>query len=123
MRVLEHGDIVPVGGNQGVKSDFRLISATNQNLSELVASGAFRHDLYFRLVTFEIELPPLRHRVDDIPLLVAYFLDRLAVRQNCPRPAISEGALAELKGRPWHGNVRELRNAIEHGMIMSRAAA
>jgi two-component system nitrogen regulation response regulator GlnG len=62
----------------------------------------------------------LRQRVDDIPLLVDYFLDRLAARQNCPRPTISEATLAELKGRPWFGNVRELRNAIEHGMIMAR---
>ena len=120
LRVLEHGDIMPVGGNLGVRADFRLISATNQNLNELMASGAFRQDLYFRLVTFEIELPPLRQRVDDIPLLVDYFLDQLAARQNCPRPAISEAAIAELKGRPWFGNVRELRNAIEHGMIMAR---
>ncbi len=123
LRVLEHGDIVPVGGNQSVKSDFRLISATNQSLSDLVASGSFRHDLYFRLVTFEIQLPPLRQRVDDIPLLVEYFLDRLAARQaspSGPRTSISEAALAELRRRPWHGNVRELRNAIEHGSIMAR---
>ena len=83
-----------------------------------VAEGSSRHDLYFRLVTFEIELPPLRQRREDIPLLVEHFLEILAGAG--PRPAISPEALAELCRRDWHGNVRELRNAIEHALILAR---
>ena len=78
LRVLEHGEILPVGADRPVQSDFRLISATHQDLRQCVAEGAFRHDLYYRLITFEIEIPPLRQRRDDIPELAAYFLDSLA---------------------------------------------
>jgi DNA-binding NtrC family response regulator len=120
LRVLEFGEIVPVGGDRAVQSDFRLISATHQNLQERVAEGAFRHDLYFRLITFEIEMPPLRQRTDDIGPLAEHFLDMLADRNPGPRPAISPEALAELRRRDWFGNVRELRNAIEHAMILAR---
>jgi two-component system, NtrC family, nitrogen regulation response regulator GlnG len=113
LRVLEHGEILPVGADRPVHSDFRLISATHQNLRENVAKGDFRHDLYYRLITFEIEIPPLRDRRDDIPELAAHFLGEM-------RPLISAEALAELQHREWHGNVRELRNAIEHAMILAR---
>ncbi len=77
LRVLEHGQILPVGSEQPLHSDFRLISATHQNLSRRVAEGSFRHDLYFRLITFEIEIPPLRRRREDIRPLTEHFLDRL----------------------------------------------
>lgn len=118
LRVLEHGEILPVGAERPVQSDFRLISATHQNLSQRVAEGAFRHDLYFRLITFEIEIPPLRQRRDDIPELAAYFLNLLAGPNA--KPTISTEAVEELQGRQWLGNVRELRNAIEHAMILAR---
>jgi two-component system nitrogen regulation response regulator GlnG len=120
LRVLEFGEIVPVGGERAVRSDFRLISATHQNLQQQVAEGKFRHDLYFRLITFEIELPPLRQRRDDIGPLAEHFLDLLADRNPGPRPSVSSEALAELRRREWFGNVRELRNAIEHAMILAR---
>ncbi len=144
LRVLEHGEILPVGADRPVQSDFRLISATHQNLRQRVTEGAFRHDLYFRLITFEIEIPPLRQRRDDIPELAAHFLDALAAKNAagekgtgpiCAKhppgrsgkvdlspflPAISVEALAELERRDWFGNVRELRNAIEHAMILAR---
>ena len=120
LRVLEFGEIVPVGGEAAVRSDFRMISATHQNLQQRVAEGRFRHDLYFRLITFEIELPPLRQRREDIGPLAEHFLDVLAARNPGPRPTISPEALAELRGRDWYGNVRELRNAVEHAMILAR---
>jgi two-component system, NtrC family, nitrogen regulation response regulator GlnG len=120
LRVLESGEIVPVGGQHATTSDFRMISATHQNLQERVAEGTFRHDLYFRLVTFEIELPPLRQRREDIGPLAEHFLALLADRNPGPRPTISPEALAELRQRDWYGNVRELRNAIEHAMILAR---
>ncbi len=91
LRVLEFGEIVPVGGDHAVRSDFRMISATHQNLQQRVAEGKFRHDLYFRLITFEIELPPLRQRREDIGPLAEHFLDVLADRNPGPRPSISPG--------------------------------
>ena len=120
LRVLEHGEILPVGGEQPVHSDFRLISATHQNLSQRVAEGAFRHDLYFRLITFEIEIPPLRQRREDIYALAEHFLDVFSAKNNAPRPALSANAIAELQRRDWYGNVRELRNAVEHAMILAQ---
>jgi two-component system nitrogen regulation response regulator GlnG len=121
LRVLEHGELVPVGSDQPVKVDFRVITATHQSLYNRVVQGAFRHDLYFRLVTFEIELPSLRDRAQDIRDLAEYFLGMLSAKNGTPRPAISEEFLAELTRRPWYGNVRELRNAMEHAVILARS--
>ena len=121
LRTLEHGEVLPVGADRAVQSDFRIISATHRNLCERVAQGAFRHDLYFRLVTFEIEIPPLRERREDIRPLSEHFLELLAAKNSVPRPALSAEALAELKRQPWYGNVRELRNALEHAMILARS--
>ena len=120
LRVLEHGEVLPVGGDRPVQSDFRLISATHQDLSQRVAEGTFRHDLYFRLITFKITMPPLRQHREDIPELAAYFLAMLAAKDECFRHALSAEALTELQRRDWFGNVRELRNAIEHAMILAR---
>jgi two-component system, NtrC family, nitrogen regulation response regulator GlnG len=120
LRALEHGEVLPVGSSRPVPTDFRIISATHQNLAERVADGSFRHDLYFRLITFEIVIPPLRERREDLDELAEYFLGRLAAKNQGPRPALSAEALAELRRRPWYGNVRELRNAIEHAMILAR---
>jgi len=120
LRVLEFGEIMPVGGDRAVQGDFRMISATHQDLQQRVAEGRFRHDLYFRLITFEIELPPLRQRREDIGPLAEHFLDVLAQRNPGPRPTVSPEALAVMRQREWFGNVRELRNAIEHAMILAR---
>jgi two-component system nitrogen regulation response regulator GlnG len=117
LRALEHGEIWPVGGDSPRHSDFRLISATHQDLRQRVADESFRHDLYFRLVTFELELPPLRDRREDISLLAQHFLDRLS---SPPSPVLDREALIELERRPWFGNVRELRNAIEHALVLAR---
>ncbi len=120
LRALEHGEIFPVGSDQPRQIEFRLISATHQNLQDKVASGAFRHDLFFRLMTFQIQLPPLRERGPDILELTEHFLRVLTVKNQLPCPSLSSAAKAELTRRAWHGNVRELRNVIEHAMIVVR---
>jgi two-component system, NtrC family, nitrogen regulation response regulator GlnG len=120
LRVLEYGEILPVGASRPVRSDFRVISATHQNLHSRVVQGEFREDLYFRLITFEIEIPPLRERPGDIGDLTDYFLETLAAKNGCARPALAPATIVALQGRAWHGNIRELRNAIEHAMILAR---
>ncbi|MFO0919202.1 MAG: sigma-54 dependent transcriptional regulator [Planctomycetaceae bacterium] len=123
LRTLEEGQIWPVGADQPRQANFRLISATHHNLQALATKGEFRHDLYFRLVTFQIDLPPLRERSEDIDALVEYFLDKVAVKNQIPRPTVTPEALAELKVRYFAGNVRELRNVIEHAAILARGGS
>jgi two-component system nitrogen regulation response regulator GlnG len=123
LRVLEYGEILPVGADQPVLSDFRVISATHQNLQQKVAEGSFRQDLYFRLISFEIDIPPLRQRIEDLDDLTEHFLANLAAKNGCQRPPLTGETMAALKKRPWYGNVRELRNALEHAMILSRGGA
>ena len=122
LRVLEFGEIVPVGGDTAVRSDFRLISATHQNLQEKVAEGTFRHDLYFRLDHLRdrdaaAARAPRGHRPAG-----RAFSDLLARagQTTGPRPSVSPEAMAELRRREWFGNVRELRNAVEHALILAR---
>jgi two-component system nitrogen regulation response regulator GlnG len=119
LRALEHGEVVPVGAEEPGQVDLRIISATHQNLCRRVAEGEFRHDLYFRLVTFELALPPLRERREDIRELAEHFVHLLAAKNHMAEPSISRDLLVELERRPWYGNVRELRNAIEHAMILA----
>jgi two-component system, NtrC family, nitrogen regulation response regulator GlnG len=120
LRVLEYGEILPVGASEPVRSNFRVISATHQNLHQRVVEGTFRHDLYFRLITFEIDIPPLRGRPGDIAELAEHFLEMLAARSNMPRVPLAPETLAALERRPWYGNVRELRNTLEHAWILAR---
>jgi DNA-binding NtrC family response regulator len=123
LRVLEYGEILPVGASRPVQSDFRVISATHRNLHDRVVRGQFREDLFFRLITFEVEIPPLRERRSDIGELANHFLDSLSAKNRCARPSLADETLAALEGRQWYGNVRELRNAIEHAMILARGGA
>jgi len=120
LRALEHREVFPVGQNRPVEADFRIVSATHQNLAERVAEGRFRHDLYFRLVTFNIEIAPLRERPDDIPELAGHFLNLLSARTGRPAPSIEPDMIARLQRLPWYGNVRELRNAVEHATILAQ---
>ena len=115
LRTLDHGEVMPVGSGQTKKTRFRLVSATHQDLPALVASGQFRHDLYYRLCTFQITLPPLRDRGDDVQLLAQHFASMAGrALQFAPE------AMKEIRSRHWPGNIRELRSAIEHAMIVAR---
>jgi two-component system nitrogen regulation response regulator GlnG len=116
LRVLEHNEVLPVGGNQASGLDIRILSATHQDLARLVSEGQFRHDLFFRLNVFQVHLPPLRERLDDIPLLAEHFLRRFAPQALPLAPA----TVQFLQSLPWFGNVRELRNALEHAAIVAR---
>jgi two-component system nitrogen regulation response regulator GlnG len=119
LRVLEQREVTPVGDTTPRRTSFRLITATSRDLAESMRDGTFREDLYFRLAGFEIALPPLRRRVEDIPLLANHFLARMAADGRAPS-AFTDAALAELCRRPWPGNVRQLRNAVEHGVLLAR---
>ncbi|WDI40418.1 sigma-54-dependent transcriptional regulator [Bremerella sp. P1] len=120
LRALEQREVVPVGGSKGEKTDFRIVCASHQDLSACVKAGTFRHDLLFRLNTFQINLPPLRERAEDITPLVHHFIHLLEKEYQRPL-RISAAAMEELKKRPWYGNVRELRNAVEHAQILARS--
>jgi two-component system nitrogen regulation response regulator GlnG len=123
LRALEHGEVVPVGSGQAVATDFRVVSATHQNLSERIKMGRFRHDLFFRLCAFRIDIPPLRARGNDVRELAECFLAQTSTGCLATAPLLTDATVAELKRRPWHGNVRELRNAIEHAVIIARGGA
>lgn len=120
LRVLETRRISSVGGSAHFVSDFRLIAATNRNLEEMVEAGDFREDLFYRLNVFRIDLPPLRDRAGDIPLLARHFL---AANPDSRDYSLTPETIAELESRPWYGNVRELRNAIEHATILARSGS
>jgi two-component system NtrC family response regulator len=119
LRVLESGEIRRVGDNESFTIDVRAICATHRHLDEMVGEGRFREDLMFRINTFEISLPPLRDRIDDIPELAAHLLSRLRFYSGGPlNDAISREATEALKSHVWPGNVRELANVIEHATIL-----
>ncbi|HVX64361.1 MAG TPA: sigma-54 dependent transcriptional regulator [Pirellulales bacterium] len=122
LRALEQREVVPVGDTKPRRSTFRVIAATHRNLREEVRKGNFREDLFFRLAVFEIHLPPLRERGDDIALLAERFLQRF-LRSGGAKVHFTGAALDELRRRPWPGNVRELRNAVEHAALLARAGA
>ncbi len=119
LRALEHGEVLPVGASQPVKIDFRIVSATHQELLARIRDGQFRHDLYFRLAAFRIDLPPLRDREGDVRELAECFLAACAA-EGRRAPVFSAAAIAQMQQRPWYGNVRELRNAVEHALIIAR---
>jgi transcriptional regulator with GAF, ATPase, and Fis domain len=121
LRVLQSGEFERVGGTETIRPDFRLIAATNLNLEDAVKTGRFRADLYYRLNVFPIQVPPLRERKEDIPLLTDYFLDiysKKAGRQF----KIPESEMQKLMRYHWPGNVRELENIIERGTILSTSS-
>jgi DNA-binding NtrC family response regulator len=120
LRVLETGEFERVGSSKTRRANVRIISATNANLSEEVAAGRFRQDLLFRLNTVEVKLPPLRDRVEDIPLLAAHFLRQHAERYRKNVTSIGQAARQVLLGYGWPGNVRELDHVIERSVLMSQ---
>lgn len=119
LRVLEYQEVLPVGANQSKRINVRILSATHQDLSNSVRQGLFRHDLYFRLNVFEIHVPALRDRVEDIPLLTDHFLRHF----NARNVSVPTETIAFLQTRSWSGNVRELRNVLEHAAIVARGGA
>ena len=118
LRVLESGEFQRVGGSQTIKVDVRVVAATNRDLRVEVREGRFRKDLFYRLDVFQIEVPSLRSRRDDIPLLVDHFIQRHAHKHGKPAQGASEAALAPLLAHNWPGNVRELEHVVERAVIL-----
>jgi len=120
LRVIETKQFVRVGGNETIKSDFRVITATNEPLENLLKEGKFREDLYYRLNVFTIFIPPLRERRDDIPILAYFFLNKFNSAMNKNIKNISKEAMEFLVNYEWPGNVRELENAIERALVVGK---
>ena len=120
LRVLQEREITRVGGNQIIKVDFRCIAATNKDLEKLIDEGKFRPDLFYRLNVFRIELPPLRERREDIPVLVDHFVRKFSLAMNKHITRVSPAAMNQLQQQPWVGNVRELENAVERAMVVGQ---
>src|SRR5208337_4224767 len=120
LRVIETKRFTRLGGNQVVEADFRIISATNRNLEDAVKDGTFREDLYYRLNVFNIQLPTLKERASDIPLLVNHFVGKFATAMNKPFTGVDPQTMEWLRQQPWPGNVRELQNAVERAVVVGK---
>ena len=118
LRLLQEREFERVGGRHPIHVDVRVIAATNRDLETAVASGAFRQDLYYRLNVFPLEVPPLRERRKDIPLLVQYFIDRYARKAGKNITSVDRKTLQLLQSYPWPGNIRELQNVVERSVIV-----
>ncbi len=119
LRVLQEREFVRVGGTQTITCDVRIITATNRNLKEEMEAGRFREDLYYRLNVFPITLPPLRERVEDLPLLIQHFSQEVAPSLGVEAPAVTDEALTHLMRYEWPGNIRELRNIVERCTLLA----
>src|SRR6201986_4323439 len=120
LRVLQEREISRVGGNQTIKVDFRIVAATNKDLEQLIEEGKFRPDLYYRLNVFHIEVPPLRERREDIPVLVNHFVRKFSAEMGKRITSVSPAAMNVLQQYNWPGNVRELENAVERAMVVAQ---
>jgi transcriptional regulator with GAF, ATPase, and Fis domain len=118
LRVLQEHEFERVGGNRRIRTDVRVIAATNRDLQAAIGAGSFRSDLFYRLHVFPIAIPPLRERTEDIPLLVEYFVERYARKAGKRIESISKKTLRLLQSYPWPGNIRELQNVIERSVIL-----
>ena len=119
LRVIQEQKLKPVGGNEEITVDVRIVAATHRNLEEMVRKGTFREDLYFRINVLAIALPPLRERPEDIPLLVEHFLRKYELHTRVAAPRCTQAAMAALMAHAWPGNVRELENVIERAVQLS----
>jgi transcriptional regulator with GAF, ATPase, and Fis domain len=119
LRVLQEHEFERVGGNRSIKTNVRVIVATNRDLPAAIAAGTFREDLFYRLNVFPIEIPPLRDRREDIPILVQYFIDRYARKEGKNVGRVSRETVDLFQTYPWPGNIRELQNVIERSVIVS----
>lgn len=120
LRVLQYGELERLGGREGIRVDVRIIAATNKKLEKEVEQGRFREDLYWRLKVISIDLPPLRDRPQDIPLLAQYFVSRFSEEYQTPIRLVADAAMEKLKGHSWPGNVRELENSMRRAVLLSQ---
>jgi DNA-binding NtrC family response regulator len=120
LRVLQEREYRPLGSTQTMKADFRAIASTNRPIPQALAENRLRSDLYYRLNTFQIEVPPLRKRKEDIPPLIAQFVKQFSQQLGKPEPEVSPDAFQKLLDYSWPGNVRELQNAIEYAVVLAR---
>ncbi len=120
LRVLQEKRYERVGDDRTRRADVRIVGATNRDLKKEVAAGRFREDLYYRLNVFPIQVPPLRERMEDIPLLAKHFIELSVKELRCPKPRLTRAGIAKLQSYHWPGNIRELRNVIERAVIISR---
>ena len=123
MRALQEGEFERVGGSRSVKVDVRVVAATNADLREEVSAGRFREDLFYRLNVIHVDLPPLRDRKDDVPLLAHHFLRKYAEKNAKEIGGITKAAIDRMMTWDWPGNVRELENAIERAVVLCRGDA
>ena len=121
LRVLQEKTFEPLGAVESVKTNVRIIAATNKNLDELVRQGIFREDLYYRINVIQLQLPPLRDRKEDIPLLVNHFIKEFNTIQNKELAGITDEALACLMSHNYPGNIRELKNIIERSFVLCKS--
>ena len=119
LRVLEQGEIERIGGSKPVAVDVRVLVATHRDLKELVKEGTFRQDLYHRVVVFPVTLPPLRERLEDIPLLIEHFAKQVCAQNGWKPVPFTQEAIAKLQQYSWPGNVRELRNMVERLLLLA----
>jgi DNA-binding NtrC family response regulator len=120
LRVLQEGEVRPVGSSKKVKIDVRLVTASNRDLERMVSEGKFRQDLFFRINGLTINLPSLRHRKEDIPLLVRHFSKKIAKEFNLPAAEVTERALKSLMAHNWPGNVRELEAVLRNALLFAK---
>jgi transcriptional regulator with GAF, ATPase, and Fis domain len=123
LRVLQEKRYERVGDDRTRRADVRIVAATNRDLKKAAAAGKFREDLYYRLNVFPIQVPPLRDRTDDIPLLAKHFVELSAKEMKCAKPRLTRAAVTQLQSYDWPGNVRELRNVVERAVILARGGA
>ncbi len=119
LRVLQNGEVEPVGAERVVRVDVRVVAATNRDLEQEIEDGNFREDLFYRLNVVPVRTPPLRERLEDVPLLVDYFVRRYANANNYRAKDFAADAMAQLKALPWKGNIRELKNLVERLLILT----
>jgi formate hydrogenlyase transcriptional activator len=123
LRVLQEQEFERLGGTRSIRTDVRLVAATNRDLSKMVEQGTFRADLYYRLNVFPIHIPPLRERRDDIPILARYFVDKFAKSMNRKISRVPDSVMDALTRYAWPGNIRELQNFIERAVILSEGSS
>jgi formate hydrogenlyase transcriptional activator len=119
LRVLQEREFERVGGSRAISVDVRVLAATNRDLDAAVGSGSFRQDLFYRLNVFPIEIPPLRERIDDIPVLVEYLVERYAKKVGKRIKNIKKKTLEQFQAYAWPGNIRELQNVVERAVVLS----